>query len=114
VLVGAAASTQVRSTYATHPPAAVVRPVQEAFVGCRRLDVTYAGAAGPPRRRVIEPHALLFNLPVWYVLGRDVDAGEARTFRLDRLQRARCLEETFVVVAPSTLLAEVDAYFTPV
>lgn len=114
VLVGAPASATVRLSYGAHPPAAVVRPLQEAFVGCRRLEVHYAGAAGPARRRHVEPHALLFNAPIWYVLGRDVEADAARTFRLDRIQRARCLNEPFVVVAAATLLAEADVFFAPV
>jgi predicted DNA-binding transcriptional regulator YafY len=31
--------------------------------------------------------------PVWYVLARDVDKREARTFRMDRMARPRILED---------------------
>jgi predicted DNA-binding transcriptional regulator YafY len=39
----------------------------------------------------VEPHGLLVEPPVWYVLGRDVDKAEPRTFRMDRISRPRIL-----------------------
>ncbi|MCP3064866.1 WYL domain-containing protein [Myxococcus sp. K38C18041901] len=37
----------------------------------------------------MEPHGLLVEAPVWYVLARDVEKSAARMFRMDRIQRPR-------------------------
>jgi predicted DNA-binding transcriptional regulator YafY len=52
-----------------------------------RLDHRAPGVepvAGPPRR--VEPHHLLARGGRWYLVGWDLDRGDWRTFRLDRVQ----------------------------
>lgn len=46
----------------------------------RRLTFTYAGAV-----RSLEPYGLLCRDGFWYLAGFDLDRGECRTFRLDRI-----------------------------
>jgi len=56
-------------------------------------------ARRPPGLRGLEDElpatngARIAEPPVWYVLARDVDKGEPRTFRMDRIARPRILEE---------------------
>jgi hypothetical protein len=59
-------------------------------------------AFGVARRPCPRPEA-----PVWYVLARDVDKGEARMFRMDRIARPRLLPE--VVFRPD--VAGIEAQF---
>ena len=85
VFVGAPASAEVRASYRS-PPAAVMRPLQAAFVGALAVDVVYANERGERLARRVEPHALLINWPAWYVLGFDHLRGACRTFRCDRFE----------------------------
>lgn len=49
------------------------------------LGFRYRDRGGRTSIRRVEPHGLLVMTPVWYVLGRDVDNGEPRMFRMDRV-----------------------------
>jgi predicted DNA-binding transcriptional regulator YafY len=51
----------------------------------RRLRLTYTGRAGAGTRDV-EPHRLVHTPRRWYLLAWDVDRGDWRTFRVDRIQ----------------------------
>jgi proteasome accessory factor C len=46
--------------------------------------------------RTIEPYSIERNLPHWYVHGWDVDRDQARSYRLDRMRKAKPLRKTFV------------------
>ena len=52
--------------------------------------------------RRVEPHGLLVETPVWYMLARDVDKSEPRMFRMDRVARPRVLGD--VVFRPDLAL----------
>ena len=54
----------------------------------RRLRLKYAGRAGVGTRDV-EPHRLVHTPRRWYLLAWDVDRGDWRTFRVDRIQGPR-------------------------
>jgi predicted DNA-binding transcriptional regulator YafY len=46
---------------------------------------------GRRAERRVEPHGLLVEPPVRYVLARDIDKAEARMFRMDRISHPRVL-----------------------
>lgn len=48
-----------------------------------RAEVTF-GYHGSERR--LQPYALLLRERFWYVIGHDVDRGEVRTYRVDRME----------------------------
>ena len=54
-----------------------------------RLRFSYRGRDGAESRRYVEPHKLVSVGHRWYVVAWDRDRGEWRTFRVDRLSRAR-------------------------
>ena len=83
ILIGPAASPEVRRSYAD-PPSVPVRRLQAAFVDERVVRVEYTKEGGDSIRRRLEPHALVINWPAWYLLAHDLVRGESRTFRLDR------------------------------
>ena len=51
-----------------------------------RLRFDYASLDGTESRRVVEPHRIVSSGRRWYLLAHDVDRGEWRTFRVDRLR----------------------------
>lgn len=92
IFVGRPASAAVRGSYTT-PDAAVMRPLQVAFVKEVMVSAEYVKETGESSTRRIEPHAMLINWPAWYLLGFDHLRGEPRMFRFDRFRGAQ-LEET--------------------
>ena len=58
-------------------------------LACRqgeRLRFSYAGGSGSPGRRHVEPYRLVSTGRRWYLVAHDLDRGEWRSFRLDRLR----------------------------
>jgi predicted DNA-binding transcriptional regulator YafY len=92
VIVGQPASANIRAGAGATPPE-LLRLFGEAFSNGLGLGFHYADREGLKSNRRIEPHGLLVETPVWYVLARDVDKGEPRTFRMDRIARPRLLPE---------------------
>lgn len=92
VIVGAPASAQVRSGAGSTPPE-LLRLFEEAFSNGLGLGFQYVDREDRTTSRRIEPHGLLVQSPVWYLLARDVDKGEPRTFRMDRISRPRILAD---------------------
>lgn len=92
VLVGPPASPELRAT-AGHPPPELLRLFEEAFSSGTGLGFHYTDRTGKRTVRRIEPHGLVVEPPVWYVLARDIAKGEPRTFRMDRIARPRLLPE---------------------
>ncbi len=88
------ASDAVRKTLRPEGPR-VRRVVHAAFVRYQRLAITYRAVDGRSSQRRTEPHALLLAWPFWYVLAWDLDRNSVRTFRLDRIESAELLDETF-------------------
>lgn len=92
VIVGPPASERVRSG-AGSAPKELLRLFEEAFARGHGLAFQYADSVGRASSRRAEPHGLLVQPPVWYLLARDLDKGEPRTFRMDRISRPRALPE---------------------
>lgn len=92
VFVGPPASADIRAG-AGAPPAELLRLLEKAFSVGIGLGFSYSDRAGRTSMRRIEPHGLLVETPVWYLLSRDVDKGEPRTFRMDRVSRPRLIAD---------------------
>jgi predicted DNA-binding transcriptional regulator YafY len=90
VIVGQPASAKIRAGAGAAPPE-LLRLFEEAFTTGVGLAFHYTDREGQPSQRRIEPHGLLVESPVWYVLARDVDKAEPRMFRMDRIARPRLL-----------------------
>nr|WP_276581970.1 WYL domain-containing protein [Cellulomonas sp. RIT-PI-Y] len=67
----------------------------EAVESRRVVDLRYQDRRGAPSRRDIHPHGLAANVGRWYLVATDADAGEDRTFRVDRIRTARARCTTF-------------------
>ncbi len=92
VIVGVPASAQVSSGAGATPPE-LLRLFEEAFSNGLGLGFQYTDREDRTTSRRIEPHGLLVQSPVWYVLARDVDKAEPRMFRMDRISRPRILSD---------------------
>lgn len=98
VIVGDPASADVRASSGAAPPE-LLRLFEQAFSNGLGLGFQYTDREGRGSSRRVEPHGLLVQTPVWYVLARDVDKGEPRMFRMDRIARPRVLND--VVFRPN-------------
>ena len=98
VIVGQPASATVRAG-AAGAPRELLGLFEEAFSHGVGLAFVYSNREGQQSRRSVEPHGLLVEPPVWYVLARDLDKREPRTFRMDRISRPRILPD--VVFQPN-------------
>lgn len=88
VLIGPAASEQVKASYGTFDHEAA-RVLEAAFVRSRVIGMQYHKPEGDRILRTVEPHALLLNWPAWYLLTFDRARSDVRTFRLDRIGSVR-------------------------
>lgn len=86
VFVGRPASASLAGTVGS-TPAELLTLFEQAFTSGCGMRFVYADAQGRRSVRHIEPHGLLVEPPVWYLLARDVDKGAARTFRMDRIRQ---------------------------
>lgn len=94
IIVGASASPFVLSAFSV-PNARVVERLHQAFLMMRKLHIHYRDATGEKSERGIEPQYLVLSYPVWYAIAWDDLRSEVRTFRCDRIDRARLLDEVF-------------------
>jgi predicted DNA-binding transcriptional regulator YafY len=105
VIVGQSASAQVRASAAA-APCELLSVFEQAFSSGVGLGFTYNDREGRQSHRRVEPHGLLVEPPVWYVLARDVDKREPRTFRMDRISRPRILMD--IVFRPDRTVIEMQ------
>lgn len=103
VIVGPPASERVRAGAGAAPPE-LLHLFEEAFARGTGLGFRYADRDGRPTARRVEPHGLLVQPPVWYLLARDVDKDEPRTFRMDRVSEPCSLLE--IRFAPDLAVVE--------
>jgi predicted DNA-binding transcriptional regulator YafY len=92
VIVGQPASAKIRAG-AGRIPEQLLGLFEEAFSKGIGLGFQYTDRDGKKTVRRVEPHGLLAELPVWYVLSRDVDKSEPRMFRMDRISRPGLLPD---------------------
>lgn len=92
VIVGEPASARVREGAGSAPPQ-LLGIFEEAFSRGVGLGFHYTDCDGKKPVRRVEPHGLLAEPPVWYVLARDVDKAEPRMFRMDRISRPGLLPD---------------------
>ena len=82
------------ATVTVHPDAAATPAVDPEMLmaianACRdheRLRFDYASHSRSESRRVVEPHRIVSSGRRWYLLAHDVDRGDWRTFRVDRMR----------------------------
>jgi len=94
ILIGATASTFVQTTTVT-TNAPSVQTLHQAFLDQSVLDIRYKKESGEISNRSMEPHYMLLNYPVWYVLAFDHLRSAPRVFRCDRILSAKVSDARF-------------------
>lgn len=110
VLVGPSASPFVLSSFQS-APAPVVAELHRAFLMLQPLKIGYRDEKSSYSTRIIEPHHLLLNYPVWYVLAWDWLRKGTRTFRCDRIENSEIEEGAFRLRPLAEFQAAHDAGF---
>jgi proteasome accessory factor C len=84
----------------------VVLEVRRALARGRRVHLRYQGRGDDaPRDRIVDPWRVQVVAGEWYLQGHDQDAGDLRTFRLDRVADVAVTDEPVQVPAPAELPA---------
>lgn len=110
VIVAAPASAAVVAS-AAKPDSAALEAFERAFTTSVGLAFRYTDRVGNVTRRRVEPHGLLVQTPVWYLLAYDLEKLAPRMFRLDRVTRPTLLQQGFTpkpLAHFGELLREVD------
>lgn len=110
VVVGRPPSASLREASALVVPS-IYAACEEAFVHACELQIDYVDAAGAASRRRVQPHGLLVQAPLWYLLAWDPAKADRRMFRLDRIRAARIHRSRgFAPLDPRTLFLELARY----
>jgi proteasome accessory factor B len=75
-------------------------PLYSALSERRPVRFRYVDGRGRRSRRRVEPYGLVHRAGHWYLIGRDVDADDQRTFKLSRMEsRLERLEGAYEIAA---------------
>lgn len=78
------------------PDGGVLLTLADAVRDRRPVAIRYTDRRGRRSERPLHAYGIVGHQGSWYVTGLDVDLGEERTFRLDRIAEARVLPGSFV------------------
>ncbi|MFE3033249.1 helix-turn-helix transcriptional regulator [Streptomyces canus] len=78
-----------------HPDAGLLLTVADAVRHRRPVSIRYTDRDGRRSERTLHAYGIVAHAGRWYVTGKDAQAGEDRTFRLDRIADARALPGSF-------------------
>lgn len=97
ILIGETASTFVQGSLVSTSGKAV-QTLHQGFLDQAGMAIRYEDESGKITSRDIEPHYLVLNYPVWYVLAVDHLRGALRTFRCDRILNAELTDSSFRIL----------------
>ncbi len=95
IAVGAPASPRLRDSAGEMCPS-LIDAFERCFSQETCLSFTYRDRFENMTQRRIEPHGILVQPPVWYILAIDVDKSAQRMFRMDRISNPRPFSRPFV------------------
>ncbi|MDQ2726504.1 MAG: YafY family transcriptional regulator [Actinomycetota bacterium] len=102
------ATAQMMGPEAERVESQVLVDVGQACARSERVRFEYADRTGRGSRRLVEPYRLVRVGPRWYLVARDLDRQDWRTFRVDRLSRPEVLGTRFELVDPPDAVAMVS------
>ncbi len=110
ITVGSPASALVRASLGQVEAGFLIK-FETAFSQSRILSFEYTDRREQTTSRTIEPHGLLLNAPIWYVVAHDRLRDAARMFRVDRMRNVVLGEDTFDPKPPSWFAEYLDPCF---
>lgn len=90
---------------------AVMLTLAEAVTLRRVVDLRYRDREGAPSRRTVHPYGLVARAGRWYLVAFDTGRQQERTFRVDRVETARALRETFARPEQHDMAARLEERF---
>ena len=111
ILLGDSASNRLLECY-SRPATTIAELVAEAFIECKSMTIRYQTEQGVITDRIIEPHYVLVNWPVWYVLAWDHLRNDIRLFRLDRIVKCNQNKAVFRLHHTKEFIAFYQPFFT--
>ncbi|MFG3013842.1 helix-turn-helix transcriptional regulator [Streptomyces cinerochromogenes] len=95
------------------PDAEVLLTIADAVRHRRPVSIRYTDRDGRCSERTLHAYGIVAHAGRWYVTGQDVQIGEDRTFRLDRIADARTLPGSFEApVGPDPAQRVLSAFAT--
>jgi predicted DNA-binding transcriptional regulator YafY len=86
-------------------PSQVLVELGQACARAVRIRFAYADRTGRASDRLVEPFRLVRVGPRWYLVARDIDRRDWRTFRVDRLSRFELVGTPFTFTHPPDAVA---------
>ena len=74
-------------------------PLFSALLDRKPVALTYTSAAGATTERTVEPYGLVHRRGNWYLVGRDREKGEDRTFKVSRISSVEQLDGGYEIPA---------------
>jgi predicted DNA-binding transcriptional regulator YafY len=102
------ATAQMMGPEAERVESQVLVALGQACARSERVRFEYGDRSGRASRRLVEPYRLVRVGPRWYLVARDLDRRDWRTFRVDRLSRPEVLGTRFELVDPPDAVAMVS------
>jgi predicted DNA-binding transcriptional regulator YafY len=94
------AAFRTQSHQANHRHTAVLEAIAEGWGAGHKVQIAYCSPKDDTfHERIIAPYFLEPTASGVYVIGHDEASGETRTFKLERMQTARVLPESYIIPA---------------
>jgi predicted DNA-binding transcriptional regulator YafY len=110
ILIGKAASPQILANF-QKADQVVLTGVMHSFFESKKILIQYKDEISKQTSREVDPHFLLVNWPVWYLLGCDYLRSAVRIFRVDRITSVSSLCKTVVARPRSLFLRAFEDHF---
>lgn len=110
ILFGDTASQHILSTYEV-PDSDLMEKLNFSFFTSHKIKIQYQSESRSITKRIVEPHYLLLNWPVWYLLAWGELREDVRLFRTDRILQIDQLNEPNKRRSRSVFLKSLDEYF---
>jgi predicted DNA-binding transcriptional regulator YafY len=94
-LDGAVTFATPQSPNATGEAPECLDTLVHAIQACHRLRLVYRAQTGDRSERDVDPYQVVYRAGRWYLVGYCHLRADLRVFRLDHIQHARALDETF-------------------
>lgn len=113
ILIGHPASPNVLKTFQAADKKSIAS-IFESFFELEKIEITYQSERNERTKRILEPHYLLLNWPVWYLLSWDELRADIRIFRTDRIISAKPTRQRFSVRDRDLFLKAFEQYFSTI
>lgn len=110
LLIGNTASVHIVEKF-EKPSELIWERVMLSFFESKKITLEYTDGKLEVSNREFDPHFLLLNWPIWYLLGWDYLRQDVRIFRIDRIKKIDLQNKTIVRRPRSVFLEAYEEFF---